>query len=228
MGKITSNKGIELIKKFEGCRLAAYKCPAGVWTIGYGHTANVTSGMAITQQQADNYLREDLARFEKCISDNVKVSINQNQFDALVSFTYNCGAGAFKNSTLLKMLNQGNYKEAAEQLLRWDKANGKVLAGLTRRRKEERELFLSELSSEEPGQVITVKHNFPVLRKGTNNFYVKILQLLLLDKGIEVGVAGADGKFGIDTCEAVMDYQVRSDLEKDGIVGKKTWGMLLT
>ena len=138
----TSQKGIDLIKKFEGCRLEAYRCPAGVWTIGYGHTKGVQNGQKITQAQAEEFLIEDLKVYEKAVESCVKVPLSQNQFDALVSFCYNCGGEALRTSTLLKLLNEGKYKNAAEQFLRWNKAGGKVLVGLTRRREEEKKLFL--------------------------------------------------------------------------------------
>lgn len=140
----TSTNGINLIKKYEGCYLKAYKCPAGVWTIGYGHTKNVKSGMKITQTQAEQYLKSDLTTYENAVKKYVKVSINQNQFDALVSYSFNCGTGALKNSTLLKKLNNKDYNGAADELLRWNKSNGKVLNGLTKRRKEERVLFMKK------------------------------------------------------------------------------------
>lgn len=139
-----SNNGINLIKQFEGCILTAYKCPAGVWTIGYGHTKNVKSGMKITSSKATELLIDDLKTYESYVNKYVKVKLNQNQFDALVSFTFNCGAGALKSSTLLKKLNKGDYTGAANELLRWNKASGKVLAGLTRRRKAEKALFLKQ------------------------------------------------------------------------------------
>ena len=138
----TSQKGIDLIKKFEGCRLEAYKCPAGIWTIGYGHTKGVKDGMIISREQAKEFLREDLKVYEKAVESCVKVPLSQNQFDALVSFCYTCVSAALKTSTLLRLLNEGKYSEAGEQFLRWNKAGGKVLVGLTRRREEERELFL--------------------------------------------------------------------------------------
>lgn len=138
----TSQKGIDLIKKFEGCRLEAYRCPAGVWTIGYGHTKGVQERMKITQAQAEEFLREDLRVYEQAVERCVKVPLSQNQFDALVSFCYNCGGEALRTSTLLRLLNESKYSEAAGQFLRWNKAGGKVLAGLTRRREEERALFL--------------------------------------------------------------------------------------
>jgi len=135
----TSNNGIELIKSFEGCRLEAYKCPSGVWTIGYGHTANVTPCMKITQAQADDFLRTDLVRFEKYVNQYDGVyHFTQNQFDALVSFTYNCGAGNLK-----KLVAGGlrTTKEISEALLRYNKGGGKVLPGLVRRRAAEKSLF---------------------------------------------------------------------------------------
>ena len=139
-----SEKGIDLIKQFEGCRLAAYKCPGGVWTIGYGHTGiDVSPDLEITQQEAERLLKSDLIIHCNNVEKLVKVPLNQNQFDALVSLEYNIGYGAFKNSTLLKLLNEKKYKEAAEQFERWKYAGGKVLAGLVRRREKEKALFLS-------------------------------------------------------------------------------------
>jgi len=140
-----SQKGIDLIKKYEGCKLEAYKDPVGILTIGYGHTGNVTSGMRISQSEADSFLISDLAKFEKAVSQYVKVNLNQSMFDALVSFTYNVGSGNLKNSTLLKLLNNGDFSGAADEFLKWNKAGGKVLAGLTKRRNEERNLFMSEV-----------------------------------------------------------------------------------
>lgn len=138
-----SKNGIELIKRFEGCRLSAYRCPAGVWTIGYGHTgSNVRAGLQITQEQADNLLKQDLTVHCNNVSKLVKVPLTQNQFDALVSFEYNVGYGAFASSTLLRLLNQKKYKESAEQFARWKYAGKKVLAGLIRRRQAEKDLFL--------------------------------------------------------------------------------------
>lgn len=137
--------GINLIKSFESLRLTSYLCPAKVWTIGYGHTGkDIKKGMMITEDQANEYLKNDLVYFENIVSKSVKVDINENQFSALVSFVFNVGEGAFLASTLLKLLNDGNYNGAAQQFLRWNKSKGKVLPGLTRRRKEEVELFLKD------------------------------------------------------------------------------------
>lgn len=140
---VTGQAGTDLIKKFEGCRLKAYKCPAGIWTIGYGHTGpDVKEGLTITNYQAGALLVGDLHKFENAIKLCVRVPLIQNQFDALVAFTFNVGAGALQKSTLLKKLNAGDYTGAANEFLKWDKAGGVTLSGLTTRRKEERELFL--------------------------------------------------------------------------------------
>lgn len=137
----TSQKGLDLIKSFEGLRLSAYKCPADVWTIGYGTTAGVKPGQTITKERAEELLREDLKRFEGYVDRLVKVPLTQGQYDALVSFVYNLGPDALEKSTLLDQLNLGDYDSAAEQFGRWVKAGGKTLAGLVRRRAAERALF---------------------------------------------------------------------------------------
>lgn len=148
MSKKTGESGKNLIKEFEGFRATAYLCPAGVWTVGYGTTRiggkSVKEGAKVTTQEADDLLEQDLKRFEDGVNRLVQVEITQNQFDALVSFVYNLGVGSLQKSTLLKKLNAGLFDEAAEQFLKWDKAAGKRLPGLTRRRKAERELFLRQ------------------------------------------------------------------------------------
>lgn len=142
-----SDKGKIFIQNFEGLRLEAYQCSAGVWTIGYGHTFGVQKGMKITKQQADDFFLKDVENFENMVKTLVRVPLCQGQFDALVSFAYNCGIGNLKSSTLLQLLNKGDYKGAAEQFLVWNKItkNGKLIPceGLTNRRKAEREMFLS-------------------------------------------------------------------------------------
>ena len=138
-----SQKGIDLIKNFEGCRLTAYRCPANILTIGYGHTgSDVSTGQKITQEQAEKLLKSDLLVHCNNVSRLVKVPLTQNQFDALVSFEFNVGYGNFASSTMLKLLNQKKYREAAAQFDRWVYANGKVLAGLVKRRAAEKTLFL--------------------------------------------------------------------------------------
>ena len=137
----TSQNGIDLIKHFEGCELYAYKCPAGVWTIGYGHTKDVEPGMQITEDDAHNMLVEELNEYETYVNTLVSVPLNQNQFDALVSWVYNLGGCNLKASTLLKVLNSGDYEGVPAQIMSWNKAGGKVLEGLTRRRQAEADLF---------------------------------------------------------------------------------------
>ena len=134
-------KGIELIKHFEGCELEAYKCPAGVWTIGYGHIKGVSEGMSITQEQAEQMLLDELKEYENYINELVTVNLSQNQFDALVSWVYNLGPANLQSSTLLKVLNSGDYSGVPAQIERWNKAGGKVLEGLIRRREAESALF---------------------------------------------------------------------------------------
>lgn len=139
----TSEQGVSFIKSHEGLRLNAYRCPGNVWTIGYGHTKSVMPGMRITEARAVELLKLDLQVYEDAVNNLVKATLNQNQFDALVSFTFNVGVGALGNSTLLKLLNDGSYKSAADQFLRWVHGGGQKLPGLVRRRNEERSLFLS-------------------------------------------------------------------------------------
>ena len=145
----TSDKGIALIKQFEGCKLTAYQDSVGVWTIGYGWTKPVDgkpirAGMTINQETAERLLKTGLVSYESDVSRLVKVGLTQGQFDALVSFTYNLGARSLSTSTLLRKLNAGDYAGAADEFLRWNKAGGKVLNGLTRRREAERDLFLGQ------------------------------------------------------------------------------------
>lgn len=139
-----SQKGISLVKGFEGLELKAYKDSVGVVTIGYGSTGpHVYMGQVITEAQAEALLIKDLSRFESGVTELVKAPLTQNQFDALVSFSFNLGLGNLKSSTLLKKLNAKDYIGASEEFERWNKAGGKVLNGLTRRRLAEKELFLS-------------------------------------------------------------------------------------
>ena len=137
----TSSEGISLIQKFEGCELEAYQCSAGVWTIGYGHTKDVIKGMTITKEEAEQMLVDELHEYENYINEYVTVALSQNQFDALVSWVYNLGPANLKVSTMLKVLNKGQYEEVPAQMKRWNKASGKVLEGLIRRREAEACLF---------------------------------------------------------------------------------------
>lgn len=138
----TSKKGINLIKKFEGCYLEAYQDPVGIWTIGYGHTKNVKKGQTITQEEADKLLKEDIEEFETLVNLLIlaKYQFNQNEFDALVSFTFNCGGGNLKKLCQSGKRNKG---QIADAITYYNKAGGKVLKGLTKRRNAEKELFLT-------------------------------------------------------------------------------------
>lgn len=137
----TSDKGINLIKAHEGLVLTAYKCPADIWTIGYGHTKDVKPGQTITALQADEFLKQDLQMFEKAVNAH-NLNINQNQFDALVSFTYNVGPGNLQKSTLLKKvkLNVSDPTIAIE-FAKWNKGGGRILPGLVKRRESESKLY---------------------------------------------------------------------------------------
>ncbi len=139
---IVNDAGREIIMTFESLRLKAYKCPAGVTTIGYGHTGDVEMGQTITEHQAEAILEYDLHRFEQAVTDLTKKP-NANQFSAMVSLCFNIGIEAFKKSTLLKAFNGGLVKTAANEFLKWQLAKGKVLPGLVRRRAAERALFMA-------------------------------------------------------------------------------------
>ncbi|ELT3493446.1 lysozyme [Citrobacter freundii] len=143
-----SKNGMALLKSFEGCELTAYQDAVGVWTIGYGWTQPVNGvpvgkGMTITQATADSLLSSGVVQYEKGVTGLVKVAVNQNQFDALVDFAYNLGVNALAGSTLLKKLNSGDFAGTADEFPKWNKAGGKVLNGLVKRRAAERSLFLS-------------------------------------------------------------------------------------
>ncbi len=169
----TSQTGIDLIKKFEGCRLDAYKCPAGVWTIGYGHTAGITAGQKISQAQAEAYLRADLEKYEKKVEKYTdRYRWTQNEFDAMVSFAYNLGS-------IDKLTVNGTRTKAviAEKILLYNKAGGKVLAGLTKRRQAERELFLDGKKENASGAAGSAVREYSLAADGNRgvsaNFKVK-------------------------------------------------------
>lgn len=134
--------GIELIKSYEKCRLKAYKpTPDDVWTCGWGSTKGVTAETCWTQEEADAAFLRDIEWVEKCVNAAVKVPLTENEFSALCSLCFNIGCSAFGGSTLVKLLNQGDYDGASAQFSRWDKQKGQVLKGLTLRRLSERRLF---------------------------------------------------------------------------------------
>ena len=139
-----SQEGLSLIKKFEGCKLESYKCAAGVWTIGFGSTSGVSEGMEISQERAEALLLEDVAVFEEAVNKAVEVPLEQYEFDALVSWTFNLGPSNLNSSTMLKVLNENKKNEVPAQMRRWNKANGETLQGLIRRREAESLLFQNE------------------------------------------------------------------------------------
>lgn len=138
----TSQEGVDLIKFYEGLGLEAYKDSVGVTTIGYGHTSTAKRGEIITEQEAENLLKKDLETFEEGLTRLVKVPLTQYEYDALISFSFNLGLGNLGSSTLLKKVNSQDYVNAADEFVKWIYAGGKVLNGLVKRRKAEREMFL--------------------------------------------------------------------------------------
>ena len=218
-----SEKGLAMIEKFEGCLLKASNKLDGVWTIGYGQTGSyygkrVRRGMTTTKALAHAWLRDhSIKTYEDAVTQAVKVPLNQHQFDALVSFAYNVGVGALKQSTALRKLNAGDYAGAADALTMWTKCNGKVLAGLVRRRKEERALFLTPVTQPQTG-------NTNLLRKGDRGDDVKLLQHRLNLLGWQLT---EDGIWGVQTDSAVRGYQYKAGLTVDGIVGAKTRAALI-
>ena len=145
-----SKNGLHLTENFEGLRLTAYPDPAthgDPWTIGYGHTgAEVHQGMTITQEQAEEFLMQDVQKAVQTVNSKVHTDLTQNEFDALVDFVFNCGAGNFAGSTLLKNINAGDMEGAALEFQKWTHADGKVMAGLIKRRHAEAVLFLNKLA----------------------------------------------------------------------------------
>lgn len=136
-----SEEGKNLIKKFEGCELEAYKCAAGVWTIGYGHIKTAVEGMKIDQATANELFDEEIVEYENYVNTAVTVPLSQNQFDAIVSWVFNLGNGNLLSSTMLKVINSGDHAGVPAQIKRWNKAGGKVLEGLIRRREAEALLY---------------------------------------------------------------------------------------
>lgn len=207
-----SETGLNLIKQFEGCHLTAYKDPVGVLTIGYGHTKGVKAGQKITQAQADAYLKQDVASAEKAVS-KYKYNYNQNQFDALVSFTFNCGSGNLKQIT-----NNGTrtLAQISARIPNYNKADGKVLAGLTRRRAAEKKLFDTPVKETPKESTKTEEeYNMQTIKKGSTGKAVKIWQIII--------GATVDGSFGAKTEAATKAWQTKHKLTADGVVGAKSW-----
>lgn len=180
-----SQAGLDLIKRFEGCKLEAYRDAVGIWTIGYGHTGpNVHDGLKITQAQADAILAQDVSRFASGVAVNVNVALTQSEFDALVSFAFNVGLGAFRSSTLLKLLNDNADRTVvASQFLRWNKAGSKVLDGLTKRRNAEKALFLSKAPHPLLGHSILAKQDSWLKRRPIQSSELPAEEKLFVPKG---------------------------------------------
>jgi len=181
-----SRTGLELIKKFEGLRLTSYICPAGVWTIGYGHTGpDVYSGLKISEDRAEQLLWQDIESFEQCINSFVNVKLNQNEYDALVSFTYNIGTTAFVNSTLLRLLNEGtDRKVVAEEFKRWVKGgDGEAIPGLVRRREEEKRLFLAKVKHQLLSKSILAKQDTWLKKRMADSTLLAPEEKLFVPKG---------------------------------------------
>lgn len=209
----TSDKGIELIKQFEGCRLVVYLDPVGIPTVGVGHTKGLTKtmvGKRITQAEADNYLRMDLSDSEKAVN-ALGLDFNQNQFDALVSFTFNCGAGNLK-----KLCTGRNKVGIGNALTLYVKAGGKTLSGLVRRRNAEKQLYFNTPhDTENPYKC--PKNG--VIKQGSKGEYVRWLQWELNRYGANLVT---DGVFGQKTEKALMEFQRKHDLIVDGKCGTQT------
>ena len=195
-----SKKGLDIIKKYEGLRLTAYKCPAGVWTIGYGHTKGVSNGMVITQAQADKFLLEDIAFAEKNVNSfNSKYFWTQNEYDALVSFAFNVGS-----INQLTANGTRDKKTIGDKILLYNKAGGNVLKGLVRRREEEHALYFDGS-----------KTSLPTLKKGSRGESVVALQTYLNLVGFDCGKA--DGIYGTKTENAVKEFKKSNIITLDGV-----------
>jgi lysozyme len=226
-GRRINDEGFKLLTTFEGCELKAYDDRGGVWTIGYGHTHGVFEGMSITQAQAEQFLQDDLEKFESFVEDAVKVTVNEDQYSALVCFCFNVGPGAdgFGGSTLLRKLNNGDYQGAAKQFPAWNKQGRVPVLGLTRRRLAEQSLFLSkpwrpsltfdgDVASSVEGNR-TLRLSDPIMQ-GKD---VHRVQDALLKAGLSLN---PDGFFGNATDAAVKRLQQQKGLAVDGVVGAQT------
>ena len=219
----TSQAGIDLIKKFEGCRLKAYKPVAAepCYTIGYGHYgSDVLPNMVISQAQAEELLKQDLVKYENSVN-GLGLQLNQNQFDALVSFAYNCGSGNLKRLTRGRTLQQ-----IADAMLSYNKGSGQVLPGLTKRRQAERALFLSGMTDTHPATGNPYPEPTKSIKLGEKGNGVRWLQYELNIHGYKLLVDGVAGNL---TIGALLDFQKKHPpLDPDGICGAQTRAVLLT
>lgn len=219
-----SAAGIALIKRFEGCRLTAYKCSAGVWTIGYGHTSGVYAGMRITQAQAEAFFQADCRKIGSYVNNPAYVpqteQLNQNQFDALVSFVFNLGPKWLKS-----LCDNGRtLAQIAAAMPQYRRASGQVLPGLVQRRAAEVALFNTPVTTAPANQPAvkvaevnqeSEEYNMRTIRKGSKGNMVKVWQII-------VG-ATPDGNFGGGTESKTKSWQSNHGLSADGVVGPKSW-----
>lgn len=215
----TSAAGRAAITRREGNVLKAYKDSVGILTIGVGHTSmagppKVTAGLKITAEESDEILSRDLAKFEAAVEKAVKVPVSQNEFDALVSLAFNIGGGAFAKSTLVRKLNAGDRKGAADAFMSWNKAGGKTLKGLTTRRQDERKQFLQNAPLPKESAVETI-----ALTKGDHGPAVVTLQTNLTLLGYTTAITGY---FDDGTEKTVRAFQKDNDLKVDGAAGVNT------
>jgi lysozyme len=227
MSRLINQNGLDLVKHFEGLYTEAYLCPAGVCTIGYGHTGKVELGQSITEQKAEDILQDDMKKFARAVSSAIKVELNDNQFAALVSFAFNCGAGNLRASTLCRKLNTGDYDCVPSELSRWVKATDpstgkkRSLPGLVKRRAAEGELFLKPMNEpqhstpEKMPQKVEAEPEMVIeqykvnarsglrMRAGAGSEF-EILSTLLLNTALSIGKE--------------IDNWVEVDLENDGII----------
>ena len=207
----TSDKGIEFIKKHEGVRLKAYKLPGEqYYTIGAGHSFDptITANTVWTSAQAEAALRIDLQKFEKYVNDLVPIPLTQSQFDALVSYAYNRGKGGLKQL----VDNSKTIEDYSNNIVKYWGSAERYKEALIKRRKAEKTLFDS------------LDINYPTLKNGSKNDAVRLLQHKLNEKGYQLA---EDGHFGAKTEQAVKEYQSTNGLTVDGIVGQKTWAVLI-
>lgn len=210
--------GLDLVKSFESLRLHAYQDAVGVWTIGWGHIEGVKADQTITEAQAEKFLLSDIAEAESAVERLITVQLNDNQFAALVSFTFNLGGGSLQISTLRKKLNAGDYASVPGQLALWVKGDGKTLPGLVKRRKAEADLWNTPCGSTTP-----VASEKPTLHRGDRSAAVLDLQTRLALHGLAIA---CDGIFGPATERAVKAFQKRAGLTIDGVAGPNTWAAL--
>lgn len=207
-----SAAGIELLKQFEGCRLTAYQDSVGVWTIGFGTTTGVKEGQTISQIKAEEYLRFDLAIFEKAVTESLKVPVNQNQFDALVSFTYNVGVSAFRSSTLLNLINEKTDKKVvAAEFSKWVKAGNQTLPGLVSRRKAESELFLKGAKNDVLAHTILAQRDTWLKRKPGQTSDLTPEQKLFVPKG------SAHAWTNISIVPGEVDYKITLEAQPNQV-----------